>query len=379
MQPSNTPTEPSFETGFAAQPDGVIYSYFAYPGSVQYLPCGKLLAVFTAKKVNGPDEALGVYSLDGGKTWSPPQPLFGGPTLSLTSTDLDESYADPNVIIVDEKRVIVQCVSLLYANDGAMDLRRTRFWRRISEDGGEKFGPVEELPRHKKYYVGTIHPGLKLRNGTHIMGYSWDRPAESDTPATREGEMGLVSGALISTDAGISWTPGQDVEVPSEKATEHFEEATSGIAEPAIVELSDGRLFLLGRTPTDHLWQSFSHDGGQTWEAPTPSPLQSHNCPAALIRLQDENTILVVYNAHPLHRARLSASISTDNCQSWSPPVLLAPIGHPDLPEASYPALCQLPDGTIVLVFGQIDREDSAGIFAIRYLRFTLTQLGLTA
>lgn len=370
MNHSIPPDNFRFETTIAAEPNRPADDYYAWPGSLCLLPTGRLLAVFTAKKLQMPDEAVGVFSDDGGQSWSPVQTLFGGPELSLSSTDLNECYGDPNIVVVDEKRVLLFCVSLLYAQ-GELDLRRTRFWRRISEDGGQTFGPVEELPRHKKYYVGTVHRGLSLSNGTLLMGYSWDRPAEAGTAAEGEGEMNLVSGALISRDKGMSWQPGEDIELNAEKAQQHFYAAVAGIAEPSIVELPDGRLFLLGRTPTTRLWQSFSHDGGVTWEEPTPSPLESHNCPAGLLRLKD-NTILVVYNNHPLERARLSMSISKDNCLTWSEPKTLAPIGHTDTPEASYPAPCELPDGSILVVFCQVDRADPDSVSNIRSVRFNL-------
>ncbi|MEO6909099.1 MAG: sialidase family protein, partial [Abditibacteriaceae bacterium] len=65
--------------------------------------------------------------------------------------------------------------------------------------------------------------------------------------------------------------------------------------------------------------------------------------------------------------------ISTDGCRSWSAPKVLAPIGHEETPEASYPALCELPNGTIVTVFGQVNRADSNEPFSIRYVRFNPT------
>lgn len=370
------PNDPLLETNIAAMPDGHNYQSFAYPGSVCLLPTGKLLATFTGMRPNGPGESVGVYSSDGGKTWSAPVTLLGGPTLSDASSALDETYGDPNLVVVDERRVMVFCVSLAY-KPGAWNLSRTRFWRRSSDDGGETFGPVEELPRHKQYYVGMVSPGLRLRNGSLVMGYSWDQPAEVGRPADGEGTMDLYSGVLISTDEGMTWHPGQDLHVDVAKAQEHLPYATNGIDEPAIVELGNGDLFLLGRTGTDRLWQSFSRDGAQTWEEATPSPLVSHNCPAALLRLAEDDAILVLYNDHPLQRARLSAAISTDNCRTWSTPKVLGPIGHPGTPEASYPNVCQLPDGTLVTVFGQIDRSQADAAFNIRCARFNRSWLAV--
>lgn len=376
MNPTLCTERALFESGIAAQPDRETYSYFAYPSSLLLLPCGKLTAVFVAKKMVGPDECVSISSTDGGHTWGEPQTLFGGPVLSPSNQILDEVYGDPVLVVVNEQRVMAFCVSAHHNPDNSctMDINRSYLWRRISDDGGETFGPVEQMPRHKNYYAGLVHHGLRLQNDDLLLGYSWDQIAETDTPANCEGQMYLLSGALISSDEGQTWQPGGDVEVTAGRGEVHYHDATGGIAEPAIVELTDGRLFMLGRTPTNNLWQSFSHDGGCSWETPTASPLVSHNCPASLLRLED-GAILVIYNNHPLHRACMSARISTDGCQSWSEPRPIAPLGHFDIPEASYSAPCELPDGTIVAVFGQIDSATPGSVFNIRFVRFNRAYL----
>jgi len=349
-----------------AAPDGGDYTGFAFPGSVVVLPSGKLLAVFTGIRGRGPHRGVGCYSADGGKSWSAPVVLFGG---EAPGSDAGESYADPNIVIVNERRVLAFCVSLQY-DEEVWDLSHTRCWRRISEDGGETFGPIEELPRHKQYIVGTTHPGLRLRNGTLIMGYSWDQPAEAGRPADGEGTMDLVAGVLISRDEGMSWQPGADCYADTSRAENALEHATNGLDEPAVVELPSGDLFMLARTGTNHLWQSFSHDGGLTWEAPEPSPLTSHNCPAALLRLPD-SAVLAVYNNHPTHRHNLSVAISTDGCRTWSAPRKIAPIGGSEETDAAYPAVCRLADGMLLAVFYQIDRQVSEPQLHINAVRFT--------
>jgi len=348
-----------------AEPFGE-YTGFAYPGSVVVLPGGKVLAVFTGIRGRGPHRGVGCYSRDGGKSWSAPAVLFGG---EAPGSDAGESYADPNIVIVSERRVMVFCVSLRH-DEKVWDLSRTRFWRRISEDGGESFGPVEELPRHKKYYVGTTHPGMRLQNGTLIMGYSWDQPAEAGHPADGEGTMDLVAGVLISRDEGMTWQPGGDCYADTSRAENALPHATNGLDEPAVVELPDGDLFMLARTGTNRLWQSFSRDGGLTWEEPTPSPLTSHNCPAALLRPAG-GAVLAVYNNHPTRRFNLSAAISTDGCRTWSAPRKIGPIGGSAETEAAYPGVCQLPDGTLAAVFYQFDRQAADARLVIYAVRFT--------
>jgi hypothetical protein len=367
-----------FEANLVAKPDGTTFKGFCYPGSLVRLPNGKLMAVFTAQREPQPHSAVGVYSDDEGRSWSTPRVLFGGSALSDASIDLNEGYADPNVVVLDDRRVMVMCVSLRF-KDGNYDLARTRFWRRTSENGGADFGPVEELPRHRKYIVGTIHPGIRLADGSLAMSYSWDKPAEVGRPADGEGTMDLVSGVLRSFDNGATWTPGGDLHADVTRGSEALSHSTNGVDEPAMVELPDGRLFMLMRTCSDRLWQSFSHDKGVTWEPAKPSPLVSHNCPAAMIRLiggKMHNAVLVIYNHHPKQRARMSASVSVDGCRTWSTPHAFAPVGHLDAPEASYPAVCQLDEKSVLVVFGQIDREDRGAAFCIRSVRFDPEAVG---
>jgi len=183
--------------------------------------------------------------------------------------------------------------------------------------------------------------------------------------------MDFVSGMLLSRDEGMPWVPGADCGADIPKAPDALPHATSGLDEPAIVELPDGDLFMLGRTGTHTLWQSFSHDGGWTWERARPSPLTSHNCPAALLRLADDG-VLVVYNDHPLKRLNLSVRLSRDGCRTWSAPRRIAPVGDvSDEAQAAYPNACQLPDGTLVVVFYQVDRGAHATPLHILAARFS--------
>lgn len=361
------------EYSLVAEPDGHVFSGFAYPGSVVVLPSGRLLATFTGRRVHPPHRAVGAYSDDGGRTWSTVVTLLGGDQPGDSTIDLTESYADPNVVVVNDTCVMIFCVSLRY-DEKIPDLSRTRFWRRISEDGGNTFGPVEEMPRHRKYYIGMVNPGLRLRNGSLVMGYSWDRSAESGSPANGEGSMDLVSGVLISRDEGRTWLPGGDCHIDTEKSPQALTHATNGLDEPAIVELPNNDLFLLGRTGTQHLWQSYSHDGGMTWEQPVPSPLVSHNCPAALLSLPD-GRILAVYNNHPQLRRNLCVCVSEDGCQTWSEPQPIAPAGDNRTEiEIAYPNVCRLADGTIVVVFYQTHRKRESEHFSIFAVRLSPPQ-----
>lgn len=359
-----------FETAIVARPDGQEYAHYNCVCSVLPLPCGRIMAVFNGHAADGSGKrALGIYSTDDGQTWSQPEVLFSNQTPALRNGLDEQHYADPVLVVVNATRVLLFAVSPR-KQKGPGGFSQTVSWQRISDDGGATFGPMEEIPRHRKYFVGTVHPGLRLHNKTLVLGYSWDIPSEEGAIPDGEGEMEPCSGVLISSDEGLTWTPGDDVRVVAPKSSSHLSRAISGIAEPAIVELFDGTLFLLGRTGTNRLWQSFSSDGGCTWQPPTPSPLESHNCPAALLRLRGDGAIIAVFNHDPLLRTNLSVCISTDGCRSWSEPRPLCCPEFANLPSTSYPALCELSDGTILCLFAQRNDSDPDGRYIIRSVRF---------
>ena len=70
--------------------------------------------------------------------------------------------------------------------------------------------------------------------------------------------------------------------------------------EPTVVELSDGRLWMLVRTSTDFLWESFSGDGGETWSPVRPSRFRATLTMPTLHRLRDGRLLLLWCNTAPL-------------------------------------------------------------------------------
>ena len=91
-------------------------------------------------------------------------------------------------------------------------------------------------------------------------------------------------GVLLSDDDGVSW---REVLLPS-PPPHRVEWPHEGVrwqndgCEPTVVELSDGRLWMLIRTSQDCHYESFSADGGESWTAPprpasTP-PLPCRSC-----------------------------------------------------------------------------------------------------
>jgi hypothetical protein len=290
---------------------------------------------------------MAALSDDGGLTWSSPRELIDNPGLW---------DGDPNVI-VDGARTFAYCTT---RDVELKTIDRSTVFMVKSDDSGNSWSSPVEISMPKRYVAGKQHKGLRLGDGTLLMGYSWDLWAEKGTPARTEGEMNIASGVLRSTD-GIQWRPFGELHVWVPKMTPY---STNGLDEPAIVELADGQIFMVMRTGSSRHYESRSLDGGLTWSPPRPSSLTGHNTPTGLWRLDRSDEIIAIWNNSPVNRRPLSVAISGDGGRTWSPPRNVA---VSDGPQVSYPSITQAKDGTIVAVWQQQRAEGGRNI---RWARF---------
>jgi len=109
-----------------------------------------------------------------------------------------------------------------------------------------------------------------------------------------------LHGVAISTDEGRNWRLHGAVAAPPWPL------------ENMIVELKDGRLWMLIRTSSGVLWQSHSADKGRTWGPGEPSTIKSPGSRFFIRRLASGNLLLV--NHHNFTgRSHLTARLSTDD------------------------------------------------------------------
>jgi Neuraminidase (sialidase) len=150
-----------------------------------------------------------------------------------------------------------------------------------------------------------------------------------------EGSGANNVGTIYSDNGGQSWTRSPIFGPPAGYPT-----APEGIGEPAVVELANGKDWMVCRGLGGHLLQSFSDDGGATWDPPSATTLVSPLSDANAKRIPGTNDVICIWdNAQPGTSTDFGAggagsslwgpryplvyAISKDNCQTWSQPVVI--------------------------------------------------------
>ncbi len=161
---------------------------------------------------------------------------------------------------------------------------------------------------------------------------------------------GYTSAAFIrSRDGGATWSKPALLD-PRNRHTD----------EPDIVVLPQNRLLCIMRpTGKPHAWQAWSEDWGETWTAPRPLPWYAHAPNLLLTR----SGVLLCAHRDP----GTAIHYSLDYGKTWAGMVMIDSCG------GAYPAMVELPDGRIVIVYysegrcsdirGQFLRASKKGVF----------------
>lgn len=263
---------------------------------------GRVLFVYTHFSSGAGDYAkahlAGRFSADGGETW-----------------DEEDTMIVPfpgglNIMSVSLLRLQNGSIALLYLHKVAKDECIPKFL--ISTDEAKTWSePVTCITDPVGYYVVNNDRMVQLKDGRLLI------------PAARhllQGETDFQPGkatCVISDDNGKTWHM-------SKTLLEAPEGIHSGLQEPLVVELLDGRILMLSRTSGGAQYRSISTDRGETWSPVEKTALTSPVSPATLERIPGRDDLLLVWNDHTdvgdLRRGKrtpLRGAISTDDGQSW--------------------------------------------------------------
>lgn len=250
-------------------------------GPVETLPDGTLLwittgpeAPYTAKAM-WPISRLTIRrSKDGGTSWGEAQDfLQGTKDYSLLSHCLKRSASGALI------HIFVRYSGYDHKSGSPANSLCEAFVHRSLDNGKIWTEPVRMATGER--YIGDVLSLEKLRDGRLVYPFAY----------LTETKAQFACSLLYSDDDGFTWKRSRS---KLEAGGGGFE---SGASEPTVVELPDGRLWMLIRAQTGFLWESFSTDRGESWSVATPSALPSSNAPATAIRLRNGD-IAVAWNNH---------------------------------------------------------------------------------
>ncbi len=237
--------------------------------------------------------------------------------LSRRSGDGGRSWSEPRLVVENEGRRNVASVSMLQLAPDRLLLFYQRqdspqsctICLRVSTDEGKTFGPADFLTSSERYHCLCNDSALRLSSGRLLLPY--------DIKVEKPGKARMLeAGCLLSDDEGVSWRSSNTVFAPR-----------SGAMEPKVVELSDGRLWMLLRTDQGILYQSYSENGGERWSETESSGIAAPQAPFVLQRIPATGDLILVRNPtvdlehhHQGMRNPLTSTISSDEGISWGHP-----------------------------------------------------------
>ncbi|MFA5645584.1 MAG: sialidase family protein [Candidatus Ratteibacteria bacterium] len=294
----------------------------------------------------------GMRSIDKGKTWSDPMILFAG-------------EGKGNMMSVSILRLATGEDLFFYGVRNAWD--DLRFRVRCSQDNFGSFGDWVYVTPTKQYHVINNDRAIQCANGRILIPAAW-HPCVDGTAATWH--LQGISFLLFSDDHGKSWKE-------SQSRLEGPEGSETGLQEPGVVELSDGRLYMWMRTDRGVQYESFSSDGGETWSSARPSQIVSPISPATIRRIPGTTFFIMVWNDHsgrhpfPAHcRSPLCVAVSRDDCRSWSPSIVIE-----DDPEGWYCYTSLAFDDDMVILSYCAGDSTVGGLNRLKIVRFSLSLL----
>lgn len=313
------------------------------------LPDGEM-RVYYIRRPEG-TEIRSSGSRDNGRTWGDDRLEFAVP---------GSAYYGVQVTL--DRNDELQCVfHVLGKGDNGYRGRHYDLWHARTTGGRKQWTtPVKFYDG----YVGSIRGFTRLKSGRLLLAVSVAVPSREPPPPAGEPDYGWNDAVVFySDDDGATWQQGRDRLVVLQDASRG--RTRYGAVEPHLVELTDGRIWMIIRTKNGQFWESFSTDGGTTWPQPAPSRFVSSDSPAASVRLRDSRLALflnacqrwddprsyAIGGRHVLHSA-----ISDDDGKTWRG---FREVLHDDQSAergdrgTAYPWAAETHDGQIVLVSGQ--------------------------
>lgn len=289
----------------------------------------------------------GRVTKDGGKTWSPERVIARHP-------DCQPSH--PSVLTMHDGVIHVFYLGFKqwkWKGVNPTDEAQSDMWTTRSSDNGATWSEPQMI---FKGYTGASNGAIETRDGHLIVPYSH----YVNDPGR------LVSQTSVSTNGGKTWSLSNDIDIGG--AGDH-----EGALEPCVIELKDGRVWMLIRTSRGFFWESFSTDGGKTWSEAKATNIDTTSAPGHLTRLA-AGRIALVWNRAQKKRTELHLALSADEGQTWAPSLNVAR-GTPG--GATYPFVVEINPGELWIGYHNVPK--GWNFPRARHLRISLVSFNDTA
>lgn len=328
-------------------------------GSFAGLKSGRLIFYYTHFYGGAGDESpariVGIHSDDAGRTWSEPQAVI-------------ENIGGNNVMSVSLLRLQSGKLVLFYLlKNSWIDCRP---YVRFSTDEAATWSEPKLVIAAPGYFVVNNDRLVQLASGRLIVPAGFHRSRGADPHSSKSFDSRAIAMWYFSDDEGQTWQEASTWwGIPVRSG--------SGLQEPGLVELANGKLFGWARTDQGVQYGFTSADGGKSWTAPVPTELKSPTSPASIKRLPNSANLLAIFNDHsgrfpfPKNkRTPLVAAISSDGGQTWPQATLLE-----DNPDGWYCyTAIYFTDDTLLLAYCAGDSK-IGGLNRLRIRRVSLDSL----
>ena len=315
---------------------------------------------FSAEATPGGADAMRLVhttSSDHGLTWSDPTPLRDLPGKGWGGMAAVATPAGDVHVFVTKGRTVG--AGKVPAVERFIDI-----WHLKSSEGRTKWSEPKPV---FEGYVGAISNGVRLTSGRIVLPFGMMIGGRPAAPPNGRHELTCI----YSDDDGQTWrmSPARLTSpVPPD-----YNGSGEGACEPAIVQLKDGRVWMLMRTAAGFLYESWSDDGAN-WSEAKPSRFHSSTGPPYLIRLKDDRIALFWNNCEmpPKHNGKgvyagrdaLHAAIGDPTATTWRGfrEIYRDPTRHTSPPRkgdrgTAYPDAVLMTDGRVAVSSGQGGRR----------------------
>ena len=286
-------------------------------GAFIRLKDGRTMLVYTHFTDGGSDYAHARldarFSSDEGKTWDAED------TLVL------ENSAGQNLMSVSLLRLQDGRIAMFYLRkESHVDCRP--FVRFSSDEAQTWSDEICCTPTPAYYFVLNNDRVIQLASGRLVVPVAlhpitWS--ASRDHYALQHGALAF---SCLSDDGGATWR----MSINCQTLPVMPPAGNSGLQEPGVIELSDGRIMMWARTSSGCQWSMYSSDKGEIWSYPQPTEFKSPNGPLSIKRMPS-GELLAVWNDHsgrfPMpdlttlrgtnQRLPLVSAISDDDGVNW--------------------------------------------------------------